>query len=115
MFWSGQNCLGTCKTISTTILQTFHISSAKLRDQLRIFAEAFIGPSPTDILHYSYDRSKVPADTCGSHLNGSCLADLLDQRRVIGCSKANIVRKDCSTVQVAVTMHCIHPIEERNP
>ena len=83
-------------------------------DQLWIGGIAFISPAPAHVLRHGECGGEGPLDPAARDFGRGDCADPFDQRRIVRCAKADIVRKDCRAGQVGMAVHGIDPEQDRH-
>ena len=96
-------------------LQTSDRGSAQTLREFRGLAEAFIGTPPTLIARNRDARRKGPVDSGRANLFRRDARSSLNQWRTARAAEPYVVREDHCPEHVAVTMHRIDAIENRNP
>ena len=99
---------------SALYLPADYFSSRHGGDNFRILAEAFIAPTPSGIAADTDSWRKRPSDASASCLSGSYRANFLHQSGVASGAETDVVRKDGSTVEIAVAVHSVHSINDGN-
>ncbi len=111
MFGRRQHCQ---RVVQSAVLQSSHGRCAQPGYQLRIFGETLISPSPALISGHRDTGRKISVDAGSPHLNGSDAIDPLYQRRIARHSEPDVVRKNNGALYVAVAMHRVDTIQQRN-
>ena len=88
--------------------------STKTPNYLRILRISFIGSSPANVLRDSNARAEGPLNSCCADFFCRNPADLLYQHRIAGTSKSDIVGKYYRSLNVAVAVHSIDAVKNRN-
>ena len=95
-------------------LQSQHGRSGEVAHNSGIFGIAFVGSAPARILRNRDARCEGPVDPGRARLFGGDLHDALHQRRVASATQPDVVREDYGAEHVAVPVHGIDAVEQRN-
>ncbi len=83
-------------------------------DVRRVFRIGLVGPAPALVARHGQSWREGPVDADQRHFIRRDLADLADQRRVVGRAQADIVREDDGADQVGMAVHGIDAEHQRN-
>ena len=95
-------------------LQPAHRGLAELGHQRRVLAEALVRAAPALVARHGHARRERPVDAGRADFGAVSAADLLDQLRVARGAQADVVRKDHGADHVAVAVHGVDAVEERD-
>ena len=86
----------------------------QLGDLERVLAVALEGAAPADVLRHRHDRSEVPADAGGGHLERGRLADPLHQVDVVRRAEPDLLGEDRGARDVVVAVDGVDAVEHRD-
>src|SRR5260370_31162653 len=96
-------------------MQSPNESRTEGRDKRRILAEGLEGAAPPDVLRHAHRGGEGPMNIGSQQFAGRDAPCSLHQVQVAGGAQADVVRTDGGSSHIAVAMHSIHALEERNP
>ncbi len=116
---SPMKCFAVAATASSDVrsvaLEPPDQRAAELGDEVRVLAEALVGPPPAHVLRDRHDRPERPADAGGARLQRRGAADLLDEGGVVGRPEADLVREDRRPDDVALAVDRVDAVQDRDP
>ena len=82
--------------------------------ELRCLAEALVRSPPPFVLRHGDARSKVPVHGGSRHFERGDPSRLFDDLRIPRAAHADVVWKHDGSANVAVPVHCVDPVNDRN-
>jgi len=85
-----------------------------LRDEARILAEGLVRAAPAVVARHADARREGPLRPGGPRLLGGDMLDVAHEVRVARGAEADVVREDRRAVHVAVAVHGVDAVEDRD-
>ena len=95
-------------------LEALDAGRAELGDAVGVLTEALERAAPADVLGNRDDWPEIPSNPGGIHLESCGGTDLLNERRVVRGTHADVLREDGRAFDVVVPVHGVNAVEDRD-
>ena len=95
-------------------LQALDAGRAVLGDEVGVLAVALVRAAPANVLRNRDDRTEIPSNPGGIHLESRRGALLLYERRVVRGPHPDVLREDGRAFDVVVPMHGVDTVDDRD-